>query len=161
MLLLAALALIAVEARAETKIVALGASNVKGWPNSREEAFPAQLETRLRKLGYAVRVANAGVNWDSSGDMLARLDTAAPPGTPMVILAENVRFWTNGYMPEIEGRLRKRGTQVLRVNFRSLPRRYVFIDGIHLTAAGHAYFAETLVPQVIPMLRQRAHPRKR
>src|SRR3974390_3901808 len=67
-------------------IVALGASNTYGKGVSRAQAFPAQLEALLRASGHAARVVNAGINGDTTGGMLRRLDRAVPNGTTVVIL---------------------------------------------------------------------------
>src|SRR5207253_6716702 len=40
----------------------------------------------LHAQGYNVRVVNAGINGDTTGGMLARLDTVVPAGTRLVIL---------------------------------------------------------------------------
>jgi len=156
---LAALLMVAAaQASAETRIVALGASNVEGWRIQRGAAFPAQLEAMLRKRGYDVRVVNAGVSWDTSRKMLDRLASAVPNETAIVILAENVRQVTNEFMPVIEERLRQRGISVLRVNFRGMPYNLLQRDGIHMTEEGHAHFASRLLPRIIPLIqRHRGH----
>ena len=141
-------------AYAETKIAALGASNVAGWKVSRAAAFPAQLEAKLRKSGHDVRVVNAGVSWDTSLKMLQRIQTDVSGDASIVIPAENVRQVTNELMPEIERRLQQRGIAVLRVNFRGVPRNLLQQDGIHLTAKGHSYFADQLVQQIAPMIKR-------
>ncbi len=73
-------------------IVALGADNVAGTglgmhaggvPAS--AAFPAQLQALLRARGTEAVVVNAGVPGDTCPDILARLDSAVPGGTQMVI----------------------------------------------------------------------------
>jgi acyl-CoA thioesterase I len=67
-------------------VVALGASNTFGKGVSRSQAYPAQLEALLRARGLSVRVINAGINGDTTGGMLARLDRVVPKGTNVVIL---------------------------------------------------------------------------
>ena len=52
----------------------------------RESAFPARLQTMLRRSGYDVQVANAGIPGDTLRGMLARLDHYVPPGTRLVIV---------------------------------------------------------------------------
>jgi acyl-CoA thioesterase-1 len=66
--------------------VALGASNTFGKGVSRGQAYPAQLEVLLRARGISVHVVNAGINGNTTGEMLARLDSAVPKGTRVVIL---------------------------------------------------------------------------
>ena len=68
------------------RIVALGDSNTAGFGVARQEAFPAQLETLLRTTGYDAQVLSAGISGDTTSGMLARLDSAAPPGTQIVIV---------------------------------------------------------------------------
>src|SRR5262245_5955588 len=67
-------------------IVALGASNTYGKGVARNQAYPAQLEAILRAKGHTVRVINAGINGNTTGQMLARLNGAVPRGTSAVIL---------------------------------------------------------------------------
>ncbi len=66
-------------------IVALGASGTAGKGVGPNQAFPAQLEGLLRATGYDVRVANAGINGNTTSDMLDRLDSDVPAGTQIVI----------------------------------------------------------------------------
>src|SRR5256885_2921890 len=68
------------------QVVALGASNTAGKGLAPQSAYPAQLEALLRAKGYNGRVLNAGINGDTTAGMLARLDTAVPGGTRLVIL---------------------------------------------------------------------------
>jgi acyl-CoA thioesterase-1 len=72
--LLAAFALLFVSAAQAATVVALGASNTFGKGVSRGQAYPAQLEALLRARGLNARVVNAGINGDTTGGMLARLD---------------------------------------------------------------------------------------
>src|SRR4030095_9796753 len=67
-------------------IVALGASNTYGKGVARNQSYPAQLEAILRAKGANVRVANAGINGDTTEGMLQRLDRTVPNGTSAVIL---------------------------------------------------------------------------
>ena len=68
-------------------IVALGASNTYGKGVARNQSYPAaQLEAILRAKGHTVRVVNAGINGNTTGQMLARVDRAVPKGTGVVIL---------------------------------------------------------------------------
>lgn len=56
------------------KIAVLGDSLSAGFGLMAHEAFPAQLEARLRGLGVEVAVLNAGVSGDTSAGGLARVD---------------------------------------------------------------------------------------
>jgi|SRR5947209_5971027 len=73
---------------ASAQIVALGHSAVRGHV-AENEMWPAVLESMLRAKGSQVRVINAGVNGETTGELLAHVDTAVPPGTRIVILAIN------------------------------------------------------------------------
>src|SRR4051794_41974175 len=71
---------------ARAQIVAIGASNVAGRGVSSSDAWPAQLEGMLVAKGRNVHVTNAGNNGDTNAGMLARLDSAVPQGTKIVLL---------------------------------------------------------------------------
>src|SRR5437016_235203 len=83
-----ALSLIAcpLAANADTKIVALGASNTAGFGASFGQSYPAQLEAMLKANGYKVQVVNAGIPGDTTRGMLARLDASVPADARIVIL---------------------------------------------------------------------------
>ena len=75
-------------------IVAISASNTFGWGVGSQNAYPAQLQTILRKKGIQ-DLTNAGVLGDTTAGMLRRLDSAVPTGTNIVILqpgANDLRF---------------------------------------------------------------------
>jgi len=74
-------AVVAIALPASAQVVCLGASNTAGKGVLPGEAYPAQLEAMLQAKGYSGRVSNQGVSGDTTGGMLARLDTAAPAGT--------------------------------------------------------------------------------
>ena len=57
------------------KIVALGASNTEGWGVSPSEAYPARLQALLKARGIDATVINAGIAGDTTGGMMARLET--------------------------------------------------------------------------------------
>src|ERR1700681_3438639 len=71
---------------ASAQIVALGASNTEGYGVNPSEAWPAQLESMLRAKGSGAHITNAGVYGDTTGQVLARLSSAVPDGTKVVIL---------------------------------------------------------------------------
>jgi acyl-CoA thioesterase I len=79
-------AFVAVTCPAGAQVVCLGASNTAGNGVSQQEAYPAQLEAMLRARHYDGRVANAGINGDTTWGMLNRLDTTVPSDTRVVIL---------------------------------------------------------------------------
>src|ERR1700733_13091855 len=71
---------------AQSQVVALGASNTRGFDLPLSDAWPAKLEALLRAKGRNVSVANEGVNGDTSEGMLSRFASAVPEGTRVVIL---------------------------------------------------------------------------
>lgn len=136
-------------------IVALGASNTFGKGVARNQAYPAQLEAILRSKGHDVHVINAGVNGNTTGAMLSRLDRAVPTGTSIVILQPGGNDERKGIeaqrapnISEIESRLKARGIKVLLVEnsmLRGLPHQP---DGEHLTPEGYRMLAQSLAEQV-------------
>ncbi|CAN5725348.1 arylesterase [soil metagenome] len=78
------------QAHAQTRIVALGDSNIRGAGLLENDAYPARLERALRAKGYNVTVKNAGVNGNTTADVLARMDNDVPQGTQIVILSAGI-----------------------------------------------------------------------
>ena len=68
------------------QIVALGASVVEGYGVGSGEAFPQQLQAMLHAKGKQYSVSNQGVYGDTTAGVLAKLDSAVPQGTRIVIL---------------------------------------------------------------------------
>ena len=68
-------------------IVALGDSLTAGLGVAPDEAYPALLEARLRREGYAYRVVNAGVSGDTSAGGLRRIDWVLRQSPQIVIVA--------------------------------------------------------------------------
>jgi len=132
------------------QVVALGASQTNGKGVPRDQAYPAQLERMLRARGQNVHVANAGVNGDTPGGMLGRLDGAVPAGTKVVILQPGTNARDPGSTAQIRARLAARGIKVIMLeNARSMvPAQYRQPDGQHLTAEGYRILAGRLLPQV-------------
>ncbi|WP_424594398.1 GDSL-type esterase/lipase family protein [Bradyrhizobium sp.] len=137
-------------------VVALGASNTFGKGVSPGQSYPAQLEILLRAKGLNANVINAGINGDTTGGMLARLDSAVPKGTSIVILQPGGNDRRKG-MPdqtgEIQTRLRAMGVKVVLLPnnmLRGLPHQP---DGMHLTPEGYRMLAEKLAGQVAGALR--------
>lgn len=132
-------------------VVALGASNTFGKGVSRSQAYPAQLEALLRAKGINVRVVNAGINGDTTGGMLARLDRVVPKGTAVVILqpgGNDRRKLSADNTPAIQSRLGAMGIKVVMLPnsmFHGLPHQP---DGQHLTPEGYHMLAEELVAEV-------------
>lgn len=74
-------------AREGRVIVALGDSLTAGWGVAPEEAYPAILERRLAREGYAYRVVNAGVSGDTTAGGLRRVDWVLRSGPEVVVVA--------------------------------------------------------------------------
>lgn len=150
--------LVAAEA-APRRIVAVGASNTSGWLIGERSAYPALLQDMLTARGIDAQVVNAGVPFDTTSTMLARLDAAVPAGTDLAILqpgGNDLRFLGTrearaANIAEMTRRLRARSVAVV-VYDEEIPWGYVF-DGIHLTPAGHAMIAAALLPRVMAALR--------
>ena len=152
---------IAATGLASAQIVALGHSAVRGGV-AENEMWPAVLEGMLRARGSQLHVTNAGVWGETIKATLARVSSAVPDGTKIVILA------TNGYndahkltegsvnaaanIAAIKSQLKARGIRivdameivrsVLHQPDMSLP------DGIHLNVEGNRRVATRLVGSV-------------
>jgi acyl-CoA thioesterase-1 len=137
-------------------VVALGASNTFGKGVSPGESYPSQLEAMLHAKGINATVVNAGINGDTTGGMLARLDSAVPKGTSVVILQPGGNDRRKGQPDQtgaILARLRAMGVRVVMCPngmFRGLPHQP---DGVHLTPEGYHMLAAKLVGQVAGALR--------
>jgi acyl-CoA thioesterase-1 len=141
------------------QIVALGASVVQGYGVGSGEAFPQQLEAMLHAKGKQYSVSNQGVFGDTTAGVLARLDSAVPQGTRIVILligGNDVRRGaTVGQAKagtgEIIARLQARKIRVINASpyyAAARSRRMVLPDGIHLNAEGQRYMATQLLPSI-------------
>ena len=157
---LAALVVASAPAPAATvEIVALGASNTAGKGVGEAAAWPAQLQAMLRAKGHDVRVHNAGISGDDTSRMLARMGSAVPQGTSIVILdkaASNDRkrgINTAANIAAIESRLSARHIKSFVIpGMHGWADHQLQPDGIHLTAAGHRAVAARLVPVVTGMM---------
>ena len=105
------------------KIAVLGDSLSAGFGLMAHEAFPAQLEARLRELGVEVSVLNAGVSGDTSAGGVARVDWVLGDNPHFVILElganDGLRGLDTGQMQAnlaaIIETLQARGVRVLLV----------------------------------------------
>jgi acyl-CoA thioesterase-1 len=147
---------------ARAQIVAIGASNVAGRGVSSSDAWPAQLQSMLAAKSRNVRVTNAGINGDTNAGMLARLDSAVPEGTKIVLLDKYGGGWNarrlrqgdqKAELAGIEARLRKRGIKVIPMWWNNALRNYVQADGIHFTPEGHKLEASKMLPAVMSAMR--------
>ena len=106
---------------APVRIVAFGDSLTVGYMLAARDAFPAQLERKLKAAGLNVEIANAGVSGDTTAGGLARLEWAVPEGTDAVILELGANDAMRGLDPgkarrnlgTIIERLKARGVDVL------------------------------------------------
>jgi acyl-CoA thioesterase-1 len=143
------------------RVVAIGASNTSGWLLGQQMAYPAVLETMLKVRGISAKVINAGVPFDTTSRMLARIETDVPDGTDIVILqpgGNDLRFFGSreqrtANIEAMRRRLQARSIHAI-VYDEEIPWRYVY-DGIHLTSSGHKMVAAALLPQVISLVNKR------
>ena len=142
-------------AQSNATVVAIGASNTSGFGVGEAAAYPARLEGILRACGYAVRVVNAGISFETTNGMLARIDRDVPNGTRVVVIqpgGNDRRFFVSRKQraANIEGmkaRLVERGIVAIVYDPVFPPEAYQW-DGIHLTAARHLVVAQELAPAV-------------
>jgi acyl-CoA thioesterase-1 len=168
------LALMPAAHAATVHIVALGASNTAGYGVSREQSFPAQLQSMLQAHGHDVVIENAGISGDTAERMLARLSAAVPEGTRVVVLDpgnNDIKACSEPSRPQkcatpaghaasitaIVRRLRTRGVAVVMANitFRSIPIADWQADRRHMTPDGHRIIASRLVAQVASAISKR------
>lgn len=141
---------------ASLKIVAIGASNTSGWGVGAAAAYPAQLEALLKTRGHDVQVVNAGVPFETTNGMLARIDTAVPHGTRVVIIqpgGNDLRFLGSrerrtANIDAMVAKLRARNIPSIVYDPVFPPQDYQW-DFIHLNAEAHAKIARSLLPQVL------------
>lgn len=182
--LIALLAVLATPALAEPiRIVALGDSNTAGLFAGRRNAFPALIEQSLRAVGHDVEIVNRGISGDTTGGMLARLDSAVPRGTDIAIVQGGYNDGRKGVSPAqrdanvdaILRRLAARGVKTILcgldgANWSGIAQRSgatlvpgstcydaanVGFDGLHMNRAGHRIVASRLGPVVQRLLRRR------
>jgi len=144
---------------ADKIIVALGASHTFGKGVERGEDYPAQLENLLTQKGFEVQVINSGVNGQTTGKMLERLEASVPPNTAIVILQPGGNDKRKGVenkraenIAKIQQRLKAQGISVIMMEnpvFRRYPKQ---ADGQHLTPAGYHDLARWILPKVVAAL---------
>ncbi|WP_212472516.1 GDSL-type esterase/lipase family protein [Bradyrhizobium liaoningense] len=145
---------------ASAQIVALGHSAVHGNV-SESEMWPAVLEGLLRAKGSQVHVANAGVWGETTDATLARVPTAVPDGTKLVILCDSPGNDVRRNMSPakameniatIKSQLKARGIRVVDVwgTYMSVWRQpgSVGPDGRHLSVEGNKKMAAAVVGMV-------------
>jgi acyl-CoA thioesterase-1 len=142
---------------ATIRIVALGASNTVGRGGG---SYPAELQALLAAKGYSVEVINAGVNGDTTADMLARLDSAVPDGTRLVLVSPatpndrkaGILGRQGAYVAQIVSRLRARGIKAIVLPRLSSLARRSDSDPEHYSHEGYGTIAAKLLPRVMAAL---------
>ena len=142
-------------AQSDATVVAIGASNTSGFGVGEAAAYPARLEGILRACGYAARVVNAGISFETTNGMLARIDRDVPDGTRVVVIqpgGNDRRFFVSkaqraANIEHMKARLGERGIAAVVYDPVFPPEAYQW-DGIHLTAARHILVAKELAPAV-------------
>jgi acyl-CoA thioesterase I len=81
------------------RILAFGDSLTAGLGLAPQDAFPAQLERRLRADGFDAKLINAGVSGDTTAGGLARLDFSLGDGADIVILELGANDMLRGMPP--------------------------------------------------------------
>lgn len=139
----------------ERVIVALGDSLTAGFGVAPDEAWPALIETRIRREGYPYRVVNAGVSGDTSAGGLRRVDWVlrARPEIAVVALGANDGLRgqepgeTRANLDAIVRRLQDAGVRVLLAGMR-LPPNY----GAERAGAFAAVFADVARRGRVPLM---------
>jgi acyl-CoA thioesterase-1 len=166
---------------AAVRIVAFGDSATSGWLVPHDQAYPAQLQKRLRAKGHDVTVKNAGIAGDTAAGALKRFDMAIDPGTAICIVEFGTNDLGNGAsmktvrarLTELIRTLRARHIEVLVVGLGKLdfadvalandalyvqwklPRgKYRASDGAHYNAEGYAILVGQMLPQVEELIRR-------
>ena len=144
---------------ASAQVVALGASNTRGKGVALSQAYPAQLQAQLRAAGVNVSVRNAGINGNTTGQMLARLNSAVPKGTRVVILQPGgndrrrglSQSQTQANVSAIRQKLSARGIRVVMLPnslIGSVAQTYPRPDGQHFLPPGYRALAARMVGPV-------------
>ena len=135
-------------------MLALGASNTRGKGVAPGQAYPAQLEAILRARGKKVSVVNAGINGDTTDNILARMDRLISKDTKVVILQPGGNDRRKGKTDErsnvdaIQSRLTARGIALVMLPNNMLSGKPHQPDGQHLTPEGYHQLAEELTASV-------------
>jgi len=161
-------------APAQIHIVALGDSGIRGHGVSAGEAYPAQLEAALKARGHQVSVTNQGIDGDTTAGVLARLDSAVPQGTDIVVLSVGrndivLKHQSQAYVDaqehEILGRLRAKGAEVYVIHKMQeglIDNPDLHVEKVrnpantmwHLTAAGYAIVVNRTLPAIEALVKK-------
>jgi acyl-CoA thioesterase-1 len=91
----------AAAAEGEGVIVALGDSLTAGYGLDERDAWPAQLERRLRAAGYRWTVVNAGISGETSSGARARLAWVLSLKPDVLVLATGANDGLRGIPPDV------------------------------------------------------------
>lgn len=140
---------------ADRVIVAFGDSLTAGFGVAPDEAWPALVQARLLREGYAYRVVNAGISGDTTAGGLRRVDWALRLNPAIAIVALGANDGLRGLsltamrdnLSQIVARLQAAGTRVLLAGMR-VPPNY----GDDYTRGFAAVFAEVSRRARAPLL---------
>jgi acyl-CoA thioesterase I len=89
------------EPRSKGTIVAMGDSLTAGLGVNEEDAYPAQLEKKLRAAGYDWKVVNAGISGETSSGTLSRINWVLKLRPDIVILETGANDGLRGIDPRV------------------------------------------------------------
>ena len=139
----------------ELKIVAFGDSLTSGHRLPRGDAYPAVLEKTLRDAGLPFKVVNHGLNGDTTGGALRRLEAALAENPHILIVAFGANDGLRGVpvaqvranLEKIIGAAQQRGAKVLLVGMEALP-----LYGWQYTIDFHHVFPEVAEKYGVPLV---------
>lgn len=82
-------------------IVAMGDSLTAGYGLNEADAYPAQLELKLRAAGYNWKVVNAGISGETSSGALSRVEWVLKLKPDIVILETGANDGLRGIDPQV------------------------------------------------------------
>jgi acyl-CoA thioesterase I len=155
---------------ASAQIVAFGHSGARGYVME-NEMWSAVLESMLRARGSQVHVINAGVNGETTDRGLARIDSAVPDGTKIVILvygggndgrtqgpiSGSADAHTN--IEAMRNKIRARGIRLIDAGplYHSVGMQQGMLINGHLNVEGNRRLAAILADMVLPRATQTSH----
>lgn len=164
-------------------ILAIGDSMTAGYGVPADSSYPAQLERRLKKLGYDYRVVNQGVTGSTTTQALGRLTRALAVQPDVVIIqlggndvsqgirrnqsVQNVRtiierfkpggariLFAGGRFPYLDALARELNVPVIPFLDGVAGHPELLIsDGVHPNADGYAIVVENIMTTLEPLVR--------
>jgi acyl-CoA thioesterase I len=113
----------------EGTVVAVGDSLTAGYGLPETDAYPAQLEKKLRQAGYRWRVINAGISGETSSGTLSRVNWILKLKPDIVILETGANDGLRGVDPQVTLKNIDQTVSLLREN------------GVEVVLAGMQMFA--------------------